>query len=118
VSVRRLSVTEHPLVIILFFPLISVPITLPWVIQAGVWPIGIEWMWLLGVGVLTQLGQVWVTDGLRCLPAARATSINYIQVIFAASWGWLWFSESISLWQIGGGVLVLIATIISLSAKK
>ena len=75
-------------------------------------------MWLLGVGVLTQLGQVWVTDGLLCLPAARATSINYIQVIFPASWGWLGFSESISLWQIGGGGLVLIATIISLSATK
>jgi drug/metabolite transporter (DMT)-like permease len=59
-----------------------------------------------------------VTDGLRRLPAARATSINYIQVVFAASWGWLWFSESISLWQIGGSGLVLIATMISLSAKN
>ncbi|ABB26260.1 putative membrane protein [Synechococcus sp. CC9902] len=118
VSVRRLSATEHPLVIILYFPLISVPITLPWVIGTGVWPMGMEWIWLLGIGVFTQLGQIWVTDGLRRLPAARATSINYIQVVFAASWGWLWFSESISLWQIGGGGLVLIATMISLSAKN
>ena len=118
VSVRRLSVSEHPLVIILYFPLISVPITLPWVIQTGVWPMGVEWMWLLGVGVFTQLGQIWVTDGLRRLPAARATSINYIQVVFAAIWAWLWFSEPVSVWQIGGGALVLLATMISLSAKN
>ena len=32
VSVRRLSETEHPLVIILYFPMISVPLTLPWVL--------------------------------------------------------------------------------------
>ena len=118
VSVRRLSVSEHPLVIILYFPLISVPITLPWVIQTGVWPMGVEWMWLLGVGVFTQLGQIWVTDGLRRLPAARATSINYIQVVFAAIWAWLWFSEPVSVWQVGGGALVLLATMISLSAKN
>ena len=118
VSVRRLSQTEHPLVIILYFPMISVPLTLPWVLQQGVWPQGIEWFWLLGVGVMTQLGQIWVTEGLRCLPAARATSINYVQVVFAAGWGWLWFSETISAWQVGGGMLVLAATLISLSARR
>jgi drug/metabolite transporter (DMT)-like permease len=118
VSVRRLSQTEHPLVIILYFPMISVPLTLPWVLQQGVWPQGIEWFWLLGVGVMTQLGQIWVTEGLRCLPAARATSINYVQVVFAAGWGWLWFAETINAWQVGGGMLVLAATLISLSARR
>lgn len=118
VSVRRLSQTEHPLVIILYFPMISVPLTLPWVLHQGVWPQGIEWFWLLGVGVMTQLGQIWVTEGLSCLPAARATSINYVQVVFAAGWGWLWFAESINSWQVGGGMLVLAATLISLSARR
>jgi drug/metabolite transporter (DMT)-like permease len=106
------------LVIILYFPMISVPLTLPWVLHQGVWPQGIEWFWLLGVGVMTQLGQIWVTEGLRCLPAARATSINYVQVVFAAGWGWLWFAESINSWQVGGGMLVLAATLISLSARR
>ena len=36
-----------------------------------------DWVWLLGVGLFTQLGQVWLTQGLTALPAARATSINY-----------------------------------------
>ena len=106
-----------PLVIILYFPMISVPLTVPWVLQQGVWPQGIEWFSLLGVGVMTQLGQIWVTEGLRCLPAARATSINYVQVVFAAGWGWLWFAETINAWQVGGGMLVLAATLISLSAR-
>lgn len=118
VCVRRLSGSEHPLVIILYFPMISVPLTLPWVIQQGVWPSGNDWVWLLGVGLFTQLGQIWVTQGLGCLPAARATSINYVQVLFASFWGWLWFSEAIDVWQICGGALVLSATLISLSARN
>ena len=59
-----------------------------------------------------------MTEGLKRLPAARATSINYIQVVFAALWGWIWFAESISPWQVSGGALVLLATLVSLSARR
>ena len=117
VSVRRLSSTEHPLVIILYFPIVSVPLTLPSVLQSGVWPSGVEWLWLLGVGVLTQLGQIWVTKGLSCLPAARATSLNYVQVVFAATWGWIWFREGITPLSLLGALMVLGASFISLSAR-
>ncbi len=118
VCVRRLSTKEHPLVIILYFPLVSIPLTLPMVIRDGVWPFGLDWAWLLGVGVLTQLGQIWVTKGLSCLPAARATSLNYVQVLFAASWGWIWFNESITAFTCIGAALVLSASIISLSSRQ
>jgi len=72
--------------------------------------------WVL-FGSFTQFGTGASLD-LRCLPAARATSINYVQVVFAAGWGWLWFAETISAWQVGGGMLVLAATLISLSARR
>lgn len=118
VCVRKLSVTEHPLVIILYFPLVSIPISLPGVIQQGVMPSGLDWLWLIGVGVLTQLGQIWVTRGLSCLPAARATSLNYVQVVFAATWGWIWFHETVNLLTLAGASLVLMASCISISAKR
>ena len=118
VCVRRLSSTEHPLVIILYFPMLSVPLTLPLVAHEGVMPLGAEWIWLLGVGVFTQLGQIWVTEGLSRMPAARATSINYVQVVFAALWGWLVFSESLNAWVISGSILVLISTLVSLAARR
>ena len=118
VSVRRLSRSEHPLVIILYFPMVSIPLTIPAVLQQGVWPAGMDWFWLLGVGVLTQLGQIWVTQGLSSLPAARATSLNYVQVVFAAIWGWIWFQERITPLSCLGAVLVLGASCISLSARR
>lgn len=118
VCVRHLSAKEHPLLIILYFPLVSIPLTLPMVMQNGVWPLGLDWVWLLGVGVLTQLGQIWVTKGLSYLPAAKATSLNYVQVLFAASWGWIWFNESITAFTCMGAALVLGASFISLSSRR
>ena len=118
VCVRHLSSREHPLVIILYFPILSIPLTLPMVIRNGVMPHGGEWLLLLSIGVLTQLGQIWVTRGLGMMPAAQATSINYVQVVFAALWGYLWFSEGLTLWVVIGGMLVLASTLVSLQARQ
>ncbi len=119
VSVRQLSVKEHPLVIVFYFPLVSVPATLLllWG-QPTLLPTPTEWIWLLGVGLFTQLGQIWLTEGLAALPAARATSINYVQVVFASFWGMLFFAEPITGGVVLGAMCVLGATLISLSARS
>ena len=81
-------------------------------------PVGIEWFWLVGIGVMTQLGQIWITEGLTILPAAQASSINYAQVLFAIIWGLTLFKESLDKWIVLGAFLVFIATLISISARK
>jgi drug/metabolite transporter (DMT)-like permease len=116
VSVRQLRRTEHPLVIVFYFPLVAVPLSLPLVLLDPVLPTPTELLWLLGVGLFTQLGQVYLTRGLMALPAARATAISYVQVVFAALWGWLLFGESVDGGTIAGAGLVLLATLISLSS--
>ncbi|MFL0724812.1 MAG: DMT family transporter [Prochlorococcus sp.] len=118
VCVRELSKREHPLVIVFYFPLISVPITLPFLWNQGVMPMGMEWIWILGVGLFTQLGQIWITEGLTLLPAARASSIGYIQVLFATIWGVLLFAEPVNSRVALGALFVLGATLISLSARQ
>lgn len=93
VTVRRLAREEHPLVIVLYFPMVTLPATLPGLLRDGVWPRGPEWGWLAGVGVLAQLGQVWLTRGLQHEPAARATALAYLQVVFAAVLGFAVFGD-------------------------
>ncbi len=117
VCVRKLSTKEHPLVIVYYFPLVSIPVTLPFILEAGLWPLGIEWLLLLGIGILTQAGQIWITKGLTQLPAAKATTINYIQVLFAALWSIVLFGETIDISIILGAFLVFIATLLSISSK-
>jgi drug/metabolite transporter (DMT)-like permease len=118
VSVRKLKGREHPLVIVFYFPLVAVPMSLPLVLLDPVWPTPVELLWLLGVGVFTQLGQVTLTRSLMALPAARATAISYVQVVFAGLWGWLLFGEAVDGWTLAGAALVLLATLISLSSSR
>ncbi len=118
VSVRSLGTSEHPLVIVFYFPLVALPLSLPLVALNPVLPTPAELLWLVGVGVFTQLGQVYLTRSLTALPAARATAISYVQVLFAGGWGWLLFGESIDSWTIAGAGLVLAATLVSLSQSK
>jgi drug/metabolite transporter (DMT)-like permease len=115
VSVRSLARSEHPLVIVFYFPLVAVPLSLPLVLLNPVLPTPLELLWLLGVGVFTQLGQVFLTSSLVALPAARATAISYVQVAFAGLWGWLLFGETVDGFTVAGAALVLSATLISLS---
>ena len=118
ICVRQLSKREHPLVIVHYFPLVSIPISIPFIFKEGVFPTGIDWIWLIGIGLFTQLGQIWITEGLRLIKAAQASSINYVQVIFATLWGIIIFKENPDKWTLTGGLLILVATIVSLSKQN
>ena len=118
VLVRNLAPDEHPLVIVFYFPLISVPLSLPFVLANPVLPTGVELIWLLGVGVFTQLGQVFLTQGITGMPAAQATAISYVQVIFAALWGTFLFGEQLNNLMMLGALLILGATLISLRPPR
>lgn len=117
VSVRALRRSEHPLVVVFYFPLMALPLSLPLVLLQPVAPTGPEYGWLLGVGVFTQLGQVALTYGLMGMAAARATAISYVQVPLAALWGVWWFQEAVPARAGLSALLVLLATLLSLRAR-
>lgn len=107
VSVRKLALTDHPLVIVFFFPLVSVPATIPLVWHRLVMPHGVEWWLLLGIGVTTQIAQVFLTWGLAKVSAGRATTVGYSQIVFAALWGAIFFDALPSAWSVFGALLVV-----------
>ncbi|MFK7897212.1 MAG: DMT family transporter [Myxococcota bacterium] len=109
VVVRRLSRTEHPLVIVFYFPLVTLPLAIPTMLPDFIWPEGVEWLLLLGIGIATQIGQVSLTRGLTQLPAAQGTALSYLQVVFAAAWGYAVFGETLDGWTLLGGSLVVLS---------
>ena len=114
VSVRALGRTEHPLVIVFYFPLVGLLLTLPLVALHPLWPTAWEALGLMGIGLFTQLGQIGVTKGLLGMPAARATAMSYGQVPLAALWGWWLFAEPLDPDTGLAAALVLAATLLSL----
>jgi drug/metabolite transporter (DMT)-like permease len=111
VTVRRLRLTDDPNVIVFYFPLVAVPATLPFALRAWVWPSWVGWLELLAIGVVVQTAQLLLTRGLALVAAARGTTVGYLQIVFAASWGLLLFGEEPSGWTIAGALLIVSATL-------
>lgn len=107
--VKKLSKKEHSLVIIYYFPLVSVPICLPLILKNGLILSGESLIWIFFIGILTQIGQLLITEGLRLLPASKASCINYSQVLFAVIWGVIFFKERVTFNIIAGGSLILLS---------
>ena len=112
VMVRRLRGIDHPLVIVLYFPLVTVPLTFPFVIAGWTWPTPWEWVVLLGIGASTQAGQVYMTRGLQLEAAGRATAVGYLQIVFAAAWGLVVFGEMPDVWSFVGAAVIIASTVL------
>ncbi|MEX2570835.1 MAG: DMT family transporter [Gemmatimonadota bacterium] len=111
VVIRRLSSTEHPLVIVFYFPLVVVPVSLPGAVASFVWPEPRDLLFLLAMGVTGQVGQIYITNGLQQEPAGRATAAGFLQVVFAGAWGILFFAEMPDLWTFMGAAVILTCTL-------
>jgi drug/metabolite transporter (DMT)-like permease len=111
VTVRKLGATEHPAVIVFYFSLISVFAALPTALPGALWPTPAEWLVLVGIGVSTQLGQMAITNGLRLERAGRATATAYLQIVFAALWGILFFAELPDWGTVFGAALIVGSTL-------
>src|SRR3569623_519005 len=102
VTVRELSKTEHPLVIVFYFPLVATPLAVPWALTNLVAPSLTGCVLLVGIGVATQVGQVIMTKGLALARAGRAPASGYLQIVFASGWQLAVFADAPSSWTLAG----------------
>lgn len=110
--VRKMRGTEHPIVIVGYLPLLSVPMSLPFAIRSWIQPNAVEWLLLIGVGVTTQLAQIAMTRGLQLERTARATTAGYSQVAFAVLWGAIFLGELPDAWTLAGAVTIIGSTLV------
>jgi drug/metabolite transporter (DMT)-like permease len=110
---------EHPLVVVFYLPVMTIPTIIP--LLAGArprWPTPLEWLLLVGVGATTQVAQIYMTRGLQMERAGRATAVGYLQIVFAAAWGILFFGEVPDAWSVAGAVLIVGSTLALMSGAR
>lgn len=116
--IRYLSQSEHPAVIVLYFPLVCLPVTLVLGWQDFILPIGSDWLLLLAIGVFTQIGQIGLTRGVALESAAKATALSYVQVVFAAILGIAVLGESPAIATLIGAALILSGALINQGSPR
>jgi len=116
--VRKLGRTEHPLVIMFYFPLLCLPLAGVYTLFNWVPPQGVEWGWLLLLGLFTQLGQYYMTKSYQVAAISSVAIVNYTEVIFAIVLGLVLFGENFNLLTYAGMALVCAGVVLSLLTRK
>jgi drug/metabolite transporter (DMT)-like permease len=57
------------------------------------WPQGIAWVWLGGVGVASAVAHMLMTVALRLAPSATLAPLNYLEIVVAVGLGYAVFGD-------------------------
>lgn len=120
-TIRRLKGKENPNVVVLYFPLVTLPISLLLPsIGFGVWrmPLGNEWFWLVMVGVFTQIGQFFMTRSYQEAETKLVSGISYAGIIWGTGFGLFIFNETYSIIQYLGMLLVLLGMYLNVRLNR
>jgi drug/metabolite transporter (DMT)-like permease len=111
--VRKLRGKEHPLTVVLHFQFTGAVIGFAGLFFYWETPNGSDWIYLLLIGVFSQIGQIFLTDALQREPVAGVAIVNYTGLIYAVTIGWFIFGESQGLMSLGGMLLVVLGVLMS-----
>lgn len=116
--IRKINNREHPLVIMFYFPLITVPIVS--IVSYFVWvmPVGWDWLILLAVGILTQFAQYFMTLAYQNSQLSNVASLSYLGIVYALGFGFFIFEETFTLITFSGMLLVLAGVLLNVASKK
>ena len=110
VLIRKLSATEPPGRILFYYHVggslvFAIPAYLVWVT-----PVGIEWLYMAGIGVFTTTGMFCYVRAFGTGEANAVGPAENLRLIYASLFGFFLFSEIPSIWTVIGATIIVAAT--------
>ena len=112
--IRKVKTSEHPLVIVFYFPLVTLPISGLITFFDWVSPVGSDWWVVLILVCCTQFAQYFMTKSFQLEKISKVSIVNYSGIFYAVGFGYFLFEEDIYWSTIAGIVLVLSGLILNL----
>lgn len=109
VMVRLLSRHDPDVVTLFWFAIVGTAISLACAIPDWIWPPAMDWVWLLTLGLLGGFAQILITRAWRLAPAAVLAPFDYVSIVLAVAFGYLWFKEEPS-WTVWYGLPLVIGS--------
>lgn len=107
VMLRDLSRTETNAAIVFYFTVIGGVITLIASAPVWVWPAGWQWFWLVMVGLVGGLGQIFITEAFRWAPVAVVSPFQYTSLLWGVVFGFLVFGDGIDITILAGAAIII-----------
>jgi drug/metabolite transporter (DMT)-like permease len=113
VVISKIGKSEHPVVIVNYFMVISTMVGGLLSINNWVNPVGKEWFLLFGLGVFGYFGQVYMTKAFQIARTSQVAPLKYIEVIFTVIFGLIIFGEIYTLWSLLGIAMIIIGLVLN-----
>ncbi|MFN3403925.1 MAG: DMT family transporter [Cytophagaceae bacterium] len=114
----RLNKNDHPLLVVFYLPLMTIPIALPIMIYQWVEPEWHEWLVLIIMGLLSHYAQYFLTKAYQAEEAGILAPIYYVGVIFALALGYFLFGETFNLQTFAGMGLIVLSTLVHIIVSR
>ena len=116
--VAKLKGMADPLQVVMYFSAFSVACTGVLMIPGFAMPTWEEFLYLCLIGVFASLGQVALTYSFHLAATSDVSIYNYSGIVWSALLGWAFLGEALPASSVLGGVLIVIASLLTFFHKK
>ncbi len=117
IALKSARKTDKPNTILFYMFLTGLLVTLIFFGKTFKVPNTIEWLYIIGMGVFSYLGQYTLTTGFRYVNSVEGSLISESRIFIASIFGVIFLGETLSFSILMGGLLIFIGIII-VSVKK
>ncbi|MBD1557063.1 DMT family transporter [Vibrio sp. S9_S30] len=117
ITIRHLSKKHHTYEIVFYFLFTAMLVSAYLMKDEFVIPQGIAWVYLIAIGVVSLIGQIFLTKAFTHENAAVVAVTRYIGLVFNVLWGVIFWQE-IPDWMTALGGATIVIACIALSWKS
>jgi len=115
---RKIGDSEHPVVVVNYFMVISAIIGGVLAINHWQNPEGLEWVLLLTFGSFGYIAQLYMTKAFQLAETNQVAPFKYAEVIFTMIVGVVGFHEIYTLWSVIGVLLIVSGLLLNVYVKR
>ena len=107
VFVKSMSGKESTAAIVFYFSMTAAVLSLLTLPFGWVMPRGLEWVWLIGAGLIGGVGQILLTASYRHADAGVIAPFSYVSMLWSIVIGFFWFGDVPTWTMLAGAALII-----------
>jgi len=111
VLVKKLQGSEKNATIMAYFGIVTTLASAVPALYVWLTPTAVELALLACIGASASAGQWMALKAFRAAEASAVVPYDYLRLVFAILWGWLFFAETPDRWTLAGSAILIGATL-------
>jgi drug/metabolite transporter (DMT)-like permease len=116
--IRKLKDDDNALVVVFYFPLVTVPLIGTYTVFHWVTPNAVEWALLVAIGLVVTVAQIYMTKAYQAERASNVSNFLYLGTVYALAVGFFLFDEMLQPLSLAGIALIIFGVLMSTRYRK